>query len=452
MPVTSLHVTEVGPFDEASLKFDQQVNVFTGPNNSGKSTILWVLGELLVYPFGMPTKLFRSDKPEWGMSISSSTDVDSYKGTLPSEVGAVIPILEEIGYTCFVPAQRHGTNFRSSGPTTSHNLDESVDEILEYFAIERPENLRHLSPELLRQNVRNALAHQDHHELVRRVKLMKAGHSLVSDKAVKQKIIDLDYAAHRRNRPEIKTTIDAVASVASEITEGYSIQFIGVFEDSEGLYPQFRTPDGDLSLDVLSQGTQSILQILSRLLFGYAEYYDFPPDLGEKPGIMIIDEIDAHLHPTWQGRVIPTLTRHFPNLQIFCSTHSPLILAGLKTGQVQLLRRNENAKVTITRNESDIAGWTADEILRQFLEVANPTDTATAQRITCLQELMSKEELSSAEADEMNQLRKTVRDDLLRGPTSVQVLRFAEELRRLEGRSIPPTPGITGVQEASQES
>ena len=269
---------------------------------------------------------------------------------------------------------------------------------------------------------------------------MLAGNSLVSDKEVKQKIVDLDYAAHRRNRPEIKAAINSVATVASEITEGFPIDFIGVSEDSEGLYPQFRTPDGDLPLDVLSQGTQSILQILSRLIFGYAEYYDFPKDLGEQPGIMIIDEIDAHLHPTWQGRVIPTLTKHFPKLQVFCSTHSPLILAGLGAGQVQLLRRSSDNKITITRNESDIAGWTADEILRQFLEVSNPTDAATAQRITHLQVLTNKADPSSEEVEEIERLRKTVREDLLRGPSSVQVLRFAEELRRLGHESVPLHP------------
>ena len=438
MPVTSLHVTEVGPFDEVSLEFDQQVNVLTGPNNSGKSTLLWVLGELLVYLFGMPTKLLRSDQSEWRLGISSSADV-SYSGTLPSEVSDTLPIFEAIGYTCFVPAQRHSTNFRSLGPTTSQNVDSSVDEYLELLGRENPDILRKIGPDMLRQNLRNVFVHEGRPELVRRFNLMLSGNLLVSDKAVKQKIIDLDYAAHRRNRPEIKAVIDAVATTASEITEGFPIQFLGVSDDSEGLYPKFRTPDGELPLDVLSQGTQSILQILSRLIFGYAEYYDFPKDLGEQPGIMIIDEIDAHLHPTWQGRVIPTLTKHFPKLQIFCSTHSPLMLAGLKAGQVQLLRRNQGGTVTVSRNESDIAGWTADEILRQFLQVANPTDTATARRITRLQELMEREERSIAENDELEQLRQTVRDDLLSGPTSAQVLRFAEELKRLQGESSPPT-------------
>ena len=158
-------------------------------------------------------------------------------------------------------------NFKSSGPTTSQNIDEYVDERLDLFARESPEILRAIGLETLRQNLQRSIQSQQNPELARRNKLMLAGNSLVSDKAVKQKIIDLDYAAHRRNRPEIKAVIDEVATVASEITEGFSIQFIGVSEDSEGLYPKFRTPDGELPIDVLSQGTQSILQILSRLLF-----------------------------------------------------------------------------------------------------------------------------------------------------------------------------------------
>ena len=45
MGISSLYFTDVGPFDEITLEFDDQVNVFTGPNNSGKSTVLWVLNQ-----------------------------------------------------------------------------------------------------------------------------------------------------------------------------------------------------------------------------------------------------------------------------------------------------------------------------------------------------------------------------------------------------------------------
>ena len=433
MPLTSLHITDVGPFDEVTVEFDPHVNVFTGPNNSGKSTLLWALGELLVYPFTMPTKVLRSAQSQWILNISTASGVDNIQGTLPTDPEHLVPTLEKIGFTCYVPAQRSSTNFRSSGPTVSQGADSQGDEGFELFAEERADIIQRIGMEAFRQAVRQNAADEKYPELAKRSKLMMAGNTLVSDKAVKQRIIDLDYTSSRRNRPVIKTYLNQVASIAAEITEDFPIQFVGVEEDQQGLYPAFRTPDGDLPLDVLSQGTQSIIQFVAHLLLRYAEYYDFPPDLRDKPGIAIVDEIDAHLHPTWQRRIIPTLTDNFPNLQIFCSTHSPLMLAGLRAEQVRLLHRDEHGKVAVAMNESDISGWTGDEILRQFMEVSNPTDITTASRVRRFQELGGKELLSDAEAEELEQLRKIVRGDLLSGPMSAQVIRFAKELERARG-------------------
>lgn len=183
----------------------------------------------------------------------------------------------------------------------------------------------------------------DTDEMRQRRRLMPTDAASVSDETVVRKMIELDYAAYRRGRPQIRKIIERVASVVSEITEGYSVEFMGIGEDERGLYPKFRTPDGELPLNVFSQGTrpiiQSIIQWLSHFLFGYVQYYDYPEDLGTHPATLIIDEIDAHLHPSWQRRIIPALSKNFDNLQLFCSTHSPLMLAGLDEGHVQLLTR-----------------------------------------------------------------------------------------------------------------
>ena len=56
MPITKLKFSNVGPFDDIEFEFDPQVNVFTGPNNSGKSTALWVLGDVAVYPLYVPAR------------------------------------------------------------------------------------------------------------------------------------------------------------------------------------------------------------------------------------------------------------------------------------------------------------------------------------------------------------------------------------------------------------
>ena len=70
--------------------------------------------------------------------------------------------------------------------------------------------------------------------------------------------------------------------------------------------------------------------------------HNFEPGWQKRRAILLIDEIENHLHPTWQRRVIPALLEHFPGLQIFATTHSPFVVAGLKAGQVHLLNRDAN--------------------------------------------------------------------------------------------------------------
>lgn len=430
MPITSLYLTDFGPFEEIAFEFDPQVNVFTGPNNSGKSSALLMLGELLVYPFLAPHKLYRSDRPEWKLCYSVGTRTESVGGHLPCELESIMEVYGVVGYTSFVPAQRSATDFRASGPSAGQDVEARAEKLANMFAQARPEELKRLGFEALRNAAREKVAAQ-HAELKRRGDLALAhSPSRVDDTGIVQKIIDIDYAAYRQDRPEIRNVIDKIIAVVSEITEGYPMKFGGVGEDERGLFLRIVTPSGTLPLDVLSQGTQSLIHSVAHLMIGYGEYYEYSADLEQKPGVLLIDEIDAHLHPSWQRRIIPTLIRHLPNLQIFCSTHSPLMLAGLRPGQVQLLRLGKDGKVSVTKNEPDIVGWSADEILRNFLDVPAPTDIGTAVHVARLEELRRKKTLTRAESGELEALRRTVGSELLRGPMSTQVEQFADELRR----------------------
>ena len=75
------------------------------------------------------------------------------------------------------------------------------------------------------------------------------------------------------------------------------------------------------------------------------------------------------------------------------------MLAGLKEGQIKLVSFDNERGVSVSTNESDVVGWTADEILRGFLEVSNPTDYATAEKVERLQELRRMEKLSPSEKE-----------------------------------------------------
>lgn len=70
------------------------------------------------------------------------------------------------------------------------------------------------------------------------------------------------------------------------------------------------------------------------------------PHLGEKAatessGVVLIDEIDLHLHPHWQRRVVSDLQRAFPRIQFIATTHSPFIIQSLSPGQVIDLENEE---------------------------------------------------------------------------------------------------------------
>ena len=423
MLLKRLRLTNLGPFDEIEFEFDEHVNVFTGPNNSGKSTVLTALGEIIVYPFGIPRKLFRTEVAEF--SIELGLDREVHEGRLPiglqdvQQVSDIGSLLTSVGYSSFVPAIRRSTDFRAESPTVPKPRDDPMPRQSSAGSSVRLRRRRPGAPadDPIEGNV----------EFIKRRKFIQTDASSISDETVIQKIIELDYRAYRRGKPEIRGIVEKTVAIASEVTEGYPIRFVRVDEDDDGLFPQFETPDGLVPLNVLSQGTQSLVQWLARLLIDMAEYYDYPEDMEHRQGILIVDEIDAHLHPSWQRRIIPALTEHFPNLQIFCSTHSPLMLAGLKAGQVQLLDRDDDGKVTVSRNERDIVAWSADEILRSFLNVPSPTDLETARNIERLQELEQIDGPTDEQARELERLQETVRRDMMGGPLAAQL----EELRSI---------------------
>ena len=190
--------------------------------------------------------------------------------------------------------------------------------------------------------------------------------------------------------------------------------------------------DEPLYTGVLSSGTQGTLLWIWALALKMAHHYDWQYGWETQPAILLIDEIENHLHPTWQRRVIPALLEHFPGLQIFATTHSPFVVAGLSAGQVHLLKRDENGVVTASTNTEDIIGWTADEILRTMMGVDEPTDQLTVDRADRLRKLREKDTLAPEEEDELNALRRQVNETFLSkmDPMQEQRERYADLMQR----------------------
>lgn len=106
----------------------------------------------------------------------------------------------------------------------------------------------------------------------------------------------------------------------------------------------FRDGQGvKIEINDLSDGFRSVLSFTLELIrqlglaFGMERVFDGACNTVLPEGVVLVDEIDAHLHPKWQRAIGPWLTAHFPNIQFLVTTHSPLVCQGALHGSVTRL-------------------------------------------------------------------------------------------------------------------
>jgi predicted ATP-binding protein involved in virulence len=109
-----------------------------------------------------------------------------------------------------------------------------------------------------------------------------------------------------------------------------------------------------LPFRMLSDGVKNMLGMVADIAFR-AAYLN--PHLGleaarKSPGIVLIDEIDLHLHPKWQRRVVEDLKRTFPEIQFFATTHSPFMIQSLREGELIDLNSPDNTPMAEYESKS----------------------------------------------------------------------------------------------------
>lgn len=110
-------------------------------------------------------------------------------------------------------------------------------------------------------------------------------------------------------------------------------------------------------------------------------------------GIILIDEIDLHLHPSWQRLVVPKLLEVFPNCQFFISTHSPQILSHVKPDSVFLLEQSEEG--LSYRKADETYGMSLDRVVELVMEDESRPETVTGH-LERLFELIERNKLEQA--------------------------------------------------------
>ena len=205
-----------------------------------------------------------------------------------------------------------------------------------------------------------------------------------------------------------------------------------------------RTRDGDVPLEQISQGMSSLFGWIGTTI---RRLYEVNPDSEhpeQEPALLLVDEVDAHLHPEWQQRLIETLKKHFPAAQIIATTHSPLVVAGLDREEVMIARRDERGVPFFDPAPLDFKEMRADQILTSPLfGLVTTRSSGAVSEINRYSALIGKADLDERERAERDDLHAKLSSSLKIGETElerrvesalVQTLDTETDARTVHGR------------------
>jgi predicted ATP-binding protein involved in virulence len=161
---------------------------------------------------------------------------------------------------------------------------------------------------------------------------------------------------------------------------------------------------GELPLSMLSDGVRTMLALVADVARRCASLNPQLSDRAaiETPGILIVDEVDMHLHPRWQQQVLGLLQDAFPALQIIVSTHSPHVLSTVDKSSIRVLHIS-NGEVVIETPQIQTRGVESADVLATVMDVDPVPQLEESAALSAYRKLI---EAGDAEGEEASVLRK----------------------------------------------
>jgi predicted ATP-binding protein involved in virulence len=232
---------------------------------------------------------------------------------------------------------------------------------------------------------------------------------------------DLFEIHYRQNSENVKFTL--LESIMQELTD-VPFEFAAVVQMGQGqLKLKVKTEGSSMLLPIqhASQGTLSILSVFG-LIYEFLRLM-YPDTIDDKirecHAIVFIDEIDAHLHPNWQQKVIGLLRRTFPNVQFIVTSYSPLVVAGCFENEVTVLQESDEGYIVKTFPTGFIGSQIVstynkvfsisefDENFRKFALLSDEKINDLKDKCTFLMQKLQKNAISH---EERTELEETERD------------------------------------------
>lgn len=388
MKIKSLHVENIGLFDKLDVEFNSGFNFISGPNASGKTSILRNISLALSH-VSINQFRYRAGAEVWidfessglinrlGFGKDWMSDPDQYQRASLREwkapekeddIDAFSPLgLDSKGILfapLFISAFRKISYVRIQGMTQESPKTEQIKRY-------RNESSNRLN-----------------------------GTEMPN---VKQWIINRYFQIEKEWAIYEKQNWDWLLENLEQLgPRDSNFKFVEIRRDLE---PIFSIKESQCYLEELSAGYQAILSIIF-CVFDWIEGTNEGDMMlvANAKGSVLIDELDAHLHPEWQLTIRDSFEKIFPNLQFIITTHSPHLIATAKPYELLIIPEH-NGELKLKPTNKTYSGWNTDQILEELMGVKSLTNKTYSELIDKSLELIDKHDIESLQ-ESINELKK----------------------------------------------
>lgn len=326
--ITQLELQQIGPFGDLTLEFPPkpdgmedkaEIHILTGENGTGKSTVLEAMAALIIRRHkNIIGKIRVIDEPKIHLRLNTDERLSLYLGFDGKLVGNYQTILKKHlkPYDNYPDEPFSLAFFAYSGHRRFDHASIIGIREIEAHPFEHALDFRQsINPENILQWIANN----------------KAGQAFAQVEGNIQELEQLRSIMHK-----LESTISEI--IQKTIRFQVKTKPYNVIVDVEG---------EELDFNQLPDGLKSIISWIADLLMRMDRVkWENNTPVFDRNFILFLDEIEVHMHPAWQRKILPVVQRLFPNAQIFISTHSPFVVGSVDGAWIhKLVKPNGDSKL-----------------------------------------------------------------------------------------------------------
>jgi len=397
--IKKISLKNIGPFENLEITFDKNWNILLGDNGVGKSTILKAVATVIcghdstAYAY----RLIKSGQNEGTIILETeeifenNTGTETFTGSGKAYIAKIFktgrdkaeieryvrPLDSENWLVLAFPPLRTVTWNRPAGPQPDGSKISVSEDILPILAGETDPRMDKLKQWVVNQYFKST-----------------------------------DNNKSEEERNIYKKQLDKFTQVIDDLTPNLIVKDLEINTDTFEI--TIRTEDGKIPIESISQGTLSLISWVGILMQRLYEVFGEDDEPLLQHAKVIMDEVDAHMHPQWQQTLVYNLKSVFPNIQFIVSTHSPFVVGGMKPEQVLKFGRNDQGKIIKTEAlPEDLHGRIDQIITSPLFGLDYSRDYETKTMLLRYSILTTKIELTPAEEEELGKLAKKLNKNLL---------------------------------------